>query len=1079
MELLIAGLKWLGFSTATATVVASYVISTVVSYGISYVAQKLGEDGSDDASRSFERGLKLNKIDPVAPIPVVYGRRLVGGAITYRGLSPDNQVLYQAMVLSEGQIEEVKTVYVNDIPLATEVELADPLEPRTDLENYSYGQTTKTLIGKLKKDAQNRLSKVTWEIKDGREGQIASTLLQGGTNISQQHKGVDTAYIAMAITFSRDYFPSGVPQVTCDVKGVKMYDPRKDNTTTYTSDTTHTHRFNERNTYEWSDNPALCILDYLSNKRYGCGIELINIDLDSFVSSANYCDTIDTVKDYEGRDYNQKKYTCNGVINTDATCLENLNQLLTCCRGMLVFTNGIYKLKIDKPEASTTFDFTEDNILGDWTISGASKRSIANRVTARFFSNHNRFIETLSVSKSDTFFEQDNNVEHPMEIKLPFTAQPQRADYIVQQQLKQSRQGWSVNFKASLDALQCECGDVVSITNSQTGFNQKKFRIHSMTLGNDDTITIGANEYDGSVYTYDLNTLPYEPETDIPGGFTPTEILNLTVNSGTDYLVKNSDGSITTRAFIDWTEPERGFVRSYEVGYKQTSEAESSYTEVSTPLTQYYASPLLDNVNYDFRVRAVSVSGEVGEYVYLLNVLIEGKSQKPSDVPTFYFNMNKKYQQVFRWEEITDIDLRGYRIRYSKTSNVWENMSALHNGVLTSNPYETNTLAEGTYYFAIKAVDTSNLESENALVISGEVEDDPAVNIFMSKFPHLDNWTADGTTEVFSAQLYNGFIENNKLYSVSERTWANVAEDTYYDASFDNIFVSSEKWENWTKWNPEARPLVYSYIMDLGSEKVVTPIVTASGSGTILTRVSARTNNTASELYPESFTLGSYPAYNRYSVSAEGTAYYQATDEYGNNYQLTYNEATQTWSWYDPTGGLYTSKDEYYFAPHVGQLFDFNDSVNPADDDKRVAVGDFIVPSETSFYVPTDPNKTTLLGRYVHVMIIVEGTSPRLDSLSILLDGFTYEEVHEFDTSSSIAGRWHKDSTGDGYFKTDRAFGKITSVHVQSVGTDGRVQVLSSNAGNGEVEASGIHLKQIDKDGNVADGVINVRVKGY
>ena len=57
------------------------------------------------------------------------------------------------------------------------------------------------------------------------------------------------AYMYVRLKFDADAFPNGIPVITATVKGKKLYDPRTSTTV-------------------WSDNPALCLRDYLTSK-YG------------------------------------------------------------------------------------------------------------------------------------------------------------------------------------------------------------------------------------------------------------------------------------------------------------------------------------------------------------------------------------------------------------------------------------------------------------------------------------------------------------------------------------------------------------------------------------------------------------------------------------------------------------------------------------------------------------------------------------------------------------------------------------------------------------------------------------------
>ena len=62
------------------------------------------------------RGTLLNKQSNLAQIPVIYGRRKIGGTRVFVETSgSDNEYLYICLVLCEGEIEAIDDVYINDI----------------------------------------------------------------------------------------------------------------------------------------------------------------------------------------------------------------------------------------------------------------------------------------------------------------------------------------------------------------------------------------------------------------------------------------------------------------------------------------------------------------------------------------------------------------------------------------------------------------------------------------------------------------------------------------------------------------------------------------------------------------------------------------------------------------------------------------------------------------------------------------------------------------------------------------------------------------------------------------------------
>ena len=81
-------------------------------FGMSFDTPDFAGGESYEAS---QQGITVNKQSNVAGIPVVYGRRKVGGVRVFAGTSgSDNKYLYVALAVAEGQINAFKNITIND-----------------------------------------------------------------------------------------------------------------------------------------------------------------------------------------------------------------------------------------------------------------------------------------------------------------------------------------------------------------------------------------------------------------------------------------------------------------------------------------------------------------------------------------------------------------------------------------------------------------------------------------------------------------------------------------------------------------------------------------------------------------------------------------------------------------------------------------------------------------------------------------------------------------------------------------------------------------------------------------------------
>jgi hypothetical protein len=97
---------------------------------------------------------------------------------------------------------------------------------------------------------------------------------------------VDKCYLVVTLDLERAEFQVGIPQITADISGRKVYDPRKDSTV---SGGSGSHLAADSTTWEWSDNAALAVRDYLG-AEWGFDNDPDDIDEAYTIAAANACD---------------------------------------------------------------------------------------------------------------------------------------------------------------------------------------------------------------------------------------------------------------------------------------------------------------------------------------------------------------------------------------------------------------------------------------------------------------------------------------------------------------------------------------------------------------------------------------------------------------------------------------------------------------------------------------------------------------------------------------------------------------------------------------------------------------------
>lgn len=174
----------------------------------------------------------------------------------------------------------------------------------------------------------------------------------------------NTAYIG--ITFDANQF-SAVPARYYDLKLMIIKVPTNYNPVTRAYSGTWDGTFKTA----WSDNPAWCFYDLITNTRYGCGIAPAQIDKWTLYQIAKYCDELvpDGFGGYEPR------FTCNLLMNDRAEAYTIVQNMASIFRSMVYWSAGAIYVSQDSPQDAAQLFTTANVVDGKFNYSGASTKA--------------------------------------------------------------------------------------------------------------------------------------------------------------------------------------------------------------------------------------------------------------------------------------------------------------------------------------------------------------------------------------------------------------------------------------------------------------------------------------------------------------------------------------------------------------------------------------------------------------------------------------------------------------------------------------------------------------------------------
>ncbi|WEZ84572.1 hypothetical protein P6U16_08360 [Rhizobium sp. 32-5/1] len=201
----------------------------------------------------------------------------------------------------------------------------DGLEPYVYFYGEKHELVARTIIGN--EHAHYGITgfgdAVSIRFYDGRPGQgVDAKLVSDTASLGQNWKSTSVcaghAYVVVERTYSADLFPKGRPDFEWVLRGLRLYDPRKDSTVAGGSGS---QRLATPSTWVFSKSPALQRLNYQLGIRglisgrtiIGEGKSIGQIDLSTYFVAMNVCDTVREGK----KTYESAIYVDSGMDHTE------------------------------------------------------------------------------------------------------------------------------------------------------------------------------------------------------------------------------------------------------------------------------------------------------------------------------------------------------------------------------------------------------------------------------------------------------------------------------------------------------------------------------------------------------------------------------------------------------------------------------------------------------------------------------------------------------------------------------------------------------------------------------------------
>lgn len=593
-----------------------------------------------------------------------------------------------------------------------------------------------------------------------------------------------------------DQLSGSDPSLTCVIEksDVQVWNPS-------------TNKYDERP----ADNPAWAAYDILHHCRkiakadgetyeyIVTGIEKENMDYYQFKAWADQCDKANIKFNY--------------LYDSAMKIWDALNYPCRVGRGAIIIVGTrvscIYDYASLPVQLFTVANIKKDSFSNEY-LDTASR---ANCVEISFINKDKNYErDVLSVYSED--YDSSDTVSQPTQIELMGCTDAEQAykygKYLLRQNKYQIR---TIQFEAFADAIACEIGDVITVQEDVTewgiggrvtavngniitldqpadssyttllirdnatdkmltyqvsgvdgnnitvysnkasvdcvyalgrkGHEAKQFKVSSISKNmNEETRTITAVEYYPEIYDTDTDKVP----TVIHDNAKQDPPRNLILSS--ERYVANG-GDTVTLVHCSWINP-----KEYATVVIEVSTDSRAWTRTGFRFGENsYTFNAINGQMYYIRAFAVNDLAQKSEYVQA-SIIANGGDKLPPDVKNLTTEVlstqARRYWWDFEYPEINDI--AGFRLKFiQRDSPNWELGIPLHDGLVTTQPFETQSIKTGTYVVMIKAVDNAGNESEDYSYCTINLKDLLKENVLLSNDLSKDDWKRVQTSGITEA----------------------------------------------------------------------------------------------------------------------------------------------------------------------------------------------------------------------------------------------------------------------------------------------------------------------------------------
>lgn len=600
----------------------------------------------------------------------------------------------------------------------------------------------------------------------------------------------------VSVRFDASAF-SGVPTRAYDLKLKKIqvpvnYDPA---TRAYTGAWNGTFKT------AWTDNPAWCFYDLMTNSRYGLGefIDPAQVDKWALYSIGQYCDEL--VDDGFGGQ--EPRFTCNLYLQGRNEAYKVVQDLASCFRSMVYWASGSLTLSQDAPGDPVAL-FTQANVVdGAFSYSGSAAKARHTVALVTWNDPADLYAQKVEYVEDQDAIARFGVVQTEV-VAIGCTSRGQAARVGRWLLYSERYESETVTFQTGIEGATARPGQVIKVADASRAGARRGGRIRSATT-NSITLDAAAN-LGGTGWTI-YAMLPDGTVGEAQVASASGNLVNLSTalpaapQAGAQWIMSASTVEAQTFRVLTVTEQDGGLVEitalkhdpdkynavenglvlqprditeltpvpdapsdlvvgeslytyqaevraAVNIGWGnvqgastyrvQWSKDGGNFSEAITSVSDY---DVLDITPGEFVIRVYSIgaTGKESPTYAEATITALGKTAPPANVANLASSIDKDIGVTLTWDKVADLDLDVYEIRQGSS---WNTATLI--GQVKATVYTLGYIPPGTQTYLVKSLDTSGNYSTNAAAITVSLSAPSSVSLTQEAIDNnvLLRWTA-------------------------------------------------------------------------------------------------------------------------------------------------------------------------------------------------------------------------------------------------------------------------------------------------------------------------------------------------